>query len=149
MRQRDLKMLKMAQNYAEIGAECAKVKVGAMIVRNQTVIALGANRGSCSGLESCQELGADGRLHCTSTLHAEIDALIAAGLNSLGAEIFVTRYPCEACARAIARAGIWRVVYGRETEVSSKVAEIFNLEGIQLHHYPEFKEADPYVQKQI
>lgn len=44
-------------------------------------------------------------------LHAEQNALIRAGLRSVGAEMAITDTPCFGCQKLIAGAGIVRVIY--------------------------------------
>jgi deoxycytidylate deaminase len=46
--------------------------------------------------------------------------------------IYVTRYPCEACARAIVAAGIKHVYYGRQQEISDETKLIFATAGVEV-----------------
>ncbi|MBY0432389.1 MAG: hypothetical protein K2Q10_14430, partial [Rhodospirillales bacterium] len=53
-------------------------------------------------------------LEYSRSVHAEMDALLAAGRNGIptvGARLFVTTYPCHYCARHIVAAGIHEVQY--------------------------------------
>ena len=56
------------------------------------------------------------------------------GIDTAGAIMVVTRYPCEACARAITAAGIKEVFYGRDEEISPYTAAILEAGGVAVHH---------------
>jgi dCMP deaminase len=96
-------------------ATCDRKHVGAVIVRDRSILATGYN-GSIRGLPHCDEEGhmmEDG--HCVRTIHAEANAIIQAARNGVrieGATIYVTASPCWACFRMIANAGLVRVVFG-------------------------------------
>jgi dCMP deaminase len=94
---------------------CSRKFVGAVIVRDRTILSTGYN-GSIRGTSHCDEGGhmmEDG--HCVRTIHAEINAIIQAAKNGTpieGATIYVTASPCWNCFKAVANAGIQRVVFG-------------------------------------
>ena len=70
-------------------------------------------------------------------VHSEIDAIAQAakfGISTYRATIIVTRYPCEACARAILTAGIKTVYYGREQKISEETEKIFKSGNIKVYH---------------
>lgn len=96
-------------------ATCDRKHVGAVIVRDKSILATGYN-GSIRGLRHCDEEGhmmEDG--HCVRTIHAEANAIIQAARNGVridGATIYVTASPCWGCFRMIANAGIMRIVFG-------------------------------------
>jgi dCMP deaminase len=96
-------------------ATCDRKHVGAVIVRDRSILATGYN-GSVRGLEHCDEVGhmmEDG--HCVRTIHAEANAIIQAARNGVridGASIYVTASPCWPCFRMIANAGIQKIVFG-------------------------------------
>jgi deoxycytidylate deaminase len=46
----------------------------------------------------------------------------------------VTRYPCEACARAIVAAGIKHVVYAGKEQISQQTEEIFTRSSTEVTH---------------
>ena len=136
-------MLDMAQDYADALATCTKVKVGSAIVNRYGDMTFGCN----NGVHNCKENGCrrialygnaskEHRLPSDcDALHSEIDAICrAARRNTIidGATIYVTRYPCEACARAIAAAGIKKVVYGRKESISEYTQQI--LKGVEVVH---------------
>ena len=94
---------------------CDRKYVGAVIVRDKSILATGYN-GSIRGLPHCDEEGhlmEDG--HCVRTIHAEANAIIQAARNGVrieGATVYVTASPCWGCFRIIANAGITRIVFG-------------------------------------
>ena len=96
-------------------ATCDRKHVGAVIVRDRSILATGYN-GSIAGLPHCDEEGhlmEDG--HCVRTIHAETNAVIQAARNGVridGAGIYVTASPCFGCFKVIANAGIKRIVFG-------------------------------------
>ncbi len=94
---------------------CDRKHVGAVIVRDKSILATGYN-GSIRGLPHCHEEGhmlEDG--HCVRTIHAEANAIIQAAKNGVRIEdgtLYVTASPCWGCFKMIANAGLVRVVYG-------------------------------------
>lgn len=153
----NLMYLKMAGDYAKKMTGCTKVSVGSCVVTRNGVVVLGANRVSrnrCK-IDGCLRIakyGDNAKTHrnpddCLA-IHSEIDAICNAaqeGLSLEGATIFVTRYPCEACARAIVRAGIHNVVYGREQKISPMTEQLFKDEGVYFQNEPSYKEDDTVV----
>jgi dCMP deaminase len=96
-------------------ATCDRKHVGAVIVRDKTILSTGYN-GSIRGLPHCSEVGhmiEDG--HCVRTVHAEANAICQAARNGVrieGADIYTTASPCWNCFRLIANSGIKRIYYG-------------------------------------
>lgn len=146
--------LTMAGEYAKEKSGCTKVSVGSCIVKNDTVISMGANRtlpGSCKtqGCLRVSKYGNNSKLHrnpedCRA-IHSETDAICRAcknGVDLRGATIYVTRYPCEACARQIVSSGIKRVVYGREQDISELTKEIFEQNKIDVQKFSDYSEED-------
>ena len=75
------------------------------------------------------------------SVHSEIQVISRAaslGMVTDNKVVIVTRYPCEACAKAIIKAGISTVIYGREQKISEQTAEMFKLAGIEVVHVPEW-----------
>lgn len=96
-------------------ATCDRKHVGAVIVRDRTILSTGYN-GSIRGLPHCDEVGhmmENG--HCVATIHAEANAILQAAKNGVAidkSEIFITASPCWPCFKLIANAGIKRIVFG-------------------------------------
>lgn len=118
----DLAYIKMAQNWAELSYAKRK-KVGALIVKNNTIISDGYN-GTPSGFENECEIAVnneDGTFRGYQTkwyvLHAESNALAKVAKStqsSEGATLYITYSPCADCSKLILQAGIKRVVYLEE-----------------------------------
>ena len=103
-------------------SSCFHRKVGAVIVRNNRILATGYNQPP-SGFPHCESIGCirddlgiksgENQEICYG-LHAEQNALMQAarfGIATEGATMYVTHKPCSVCARLIINAGIKRVVY--------------------------------------
>jgi dCMP deaminase len=113
---------------------CPRKHVGAVIVRDRTVLSTGYN-GSIRGLPHCEDVGCemeDG--HCVRTVHAEANAVLQAAKNGVGvdgAEMYTTASPCWNCFKLSANAGIRRIYFGefyRDARAHQVAAEI----GIEL-----------------
>jgi dCMP deaminase len=96
-------------------ATCSRKSVGAVLVRNRTILSTGYN-GSIRGMPHCTEAGCMMEdTHCVATIHAELNAVIQAAKNGVtidGAECYITASPCWGCFKTLANAGIKRIVYG-------------------------------------
>lgn len=138
---------KLAKKYSS----CKKAQVGARIVsvsRHRTITE-GFNYtmpGDCKS-EGCHRMKVYGEDSCNHRLpsdcyaiHAEIAAIaMAAGRCSrpiANKTMIVTRYPCEACARAIVAAGITKVVYSGAEEISEQTKEIFDKNNVKVIFIP-------------
>jgi dCMP deaminase len=115
---------------------CPRKSVGAVIVRDKTVLSTGYN-GSLRGSPHCTEVGClIENDHCVRTVHAEANALVQAarhGVRLEGAEIYVTASPCFACFKLIANAGLNAIHYG-EFYRDERVARFAEELGIRLVH---------------
>lgn len=118
-------------------ATCQRKHVGAVIVRDRTVLSTGYN-GSVRGLPHCEDVGCvveDG--HCITTVHAEANAILQAAKNGVsieGSELYTTASPCWNCFKLIANAGIRRIYYGEfyRDERAHEVAKKIGIELIDL-----------------
>lgn len=134
-------LLNIANIYARVMSGCTKVTVGAVIVKHGRIVSFGANRAvpdlcKTRGCLRVEKYGDNDKTHRSPAdcraIHSEVDAICNAREDLKGATIFVTRYPCEACARAIVSAGISRVVYGRQQSISEETAHIFEDAGVDV-----------------
>jgi len=109
---------------------CDRKNVGAVIVRDKTILSTGYN-GSIRGMPHCDDVGhlMEGG-HCVATVHAEANAIIQAAKNGVrieDAEIYTTASPCWNCFKLIANAGIRTIYYGefyrdhRSIEIAGQV----------------------------
>jgi dCMP deaminase len=115
----DLVYMKMASEWGQL-SNARRKKVGALLVKNNTIIADGYN-GTPSGFENeCENpiFDEDGAFLDYETkwyvLHAESNALAKVAKStqsSEGSTLYVTMSPCRECSKLILQAGIKRVVY--------------------------------------
>ena len=118
-------------------ATCPRKHVGAVIVRDRTILSTGYN-GSIRGMPHCEVVGCDlEEGHCTATVHAAANASLQAARNGVaigGAEISTTARPCWPCFKLIANAGLTRVYYGEfyRDEKSLSVARQAGIELVDL-----------------
>jgi tRNA(adenine34) deaminase len=112
-----------ALELARAAQATGEVPVGAVLVRDASVIATGANR----------PIGA-----CDPTAHAEIEAL-RAGARALGSyrlndtTLYVTLEPCVMCAAALVHARVRRVVFGAfdpQAGGAGSLLDVFKLAGL-------------------
>ncbi len=113
---------------------CDRKHVGAVIVREKTILSTGYN-GSIRGMPHCDDVGhLMENDHCAATVHAEANAIIQAAKNGVridGAELYTTASPCWNCFKLIANAGIRTVYYG-EFYRDRRSIEIAGQLGIEL-----------------
>ena len=101
---------------------CIRRKVGAVLVKSQSVISTGYN-GAPAGHQHCQEIGClreqlnvpSGEKHelCRG-VHAEQNAIVQAafhGIQTMFSTLYCTVKPCSICAKMIVNAGILKIVY--------------------------------------
>ncbi|MCX7887146.1 MAG: tRNA adenosine(34) deaminase TadA [Verrucomicrobiae bacterium] len=121
----DEHFMREALRLARIAGEADEVPVGAVIVRDNRVIARAHNQ---------VELLRD------ATAHAEILAITQAAhavgdWRLDGCTIFVTKEPCPMCAGAITLARIARLVFGARDERAGGAGSVFNITACHgLHH---------------
>jgi len=113
----DLSYMREALSLASQAAAAGEVPVGAVVVKDGTVVGRGYNR-PVSGRDP--------------TAHAEVIALrdAAARLGNYrlgGCELYVTLEPCAMCVGAILHARIGRVVYGAADPKSGACGSVVNL----------------------
>jgi len=110
---------------AQRALEAGEVPVGAVVVRDGSIVGRGWNRNITDS---------------DPTAHAEIMALREAGAtvgnHRLGeCELFVTIEPCAMCAGAMVHARIKRLVYGADDPKAGAVASVMQvLNHPQLNH---------------
>ena len=110
-----------AQRVAEL-SHARRLHVGAVIVKDDTVISYGYNGMPAGWSNDCEEEiyqqdGTTGLKTKPEVLHAETNAIakLARSTESgLGADLFVTHSPCLDCAKIIYQSGIKRVYYAND-----------------------------------
>lgn len=113
---------------------CDRKHVGAVIVRDKTILSTGYN-GSIRGMPHCDDVGhMMENTHCVATVHAEANAIIQAakhGTPISGADIYITASPCWNCFKLIANSGIARIFY-LEFYRDERIIKIAREVGIEL-----------------
>ena len=122
---------------------CLRAKVGAVIVRDRSILATGYN-GSPAGMPHCLEAGCliyksntptgDVEENCFRTIHAEINAIAQAarhGSRIDGADVYVTHTPCIHCLKVLVNTGVRRIFYAKAYKVET-IAEIRDRSGVTL-----------------
>lgn len=141
--------LDFARLYAEKNSGCRKVAVGSVLVKHGNMISFGANREfsrQCKekGCHRVLVFGEDSKIHrnpedCLA-IHSEIDAIAKSATFLHGCSLYVTRYPCEGCAKAIIAAGIQAVYYGGTAEPSDMTKHMLWEAGVDLIHVKNWSE---------
>ena len=106
----DVAYLKMALEWAKL-SYCKRKQVGALIVKDRTIISDGYN-GTPSGFENCCE--DENNKTKWYVLHAEANAILKISRSTQsceGASLYLTLSPCKECSKLIFQSGIKRVVY--------------------------------------
>ena len=102
----------VAKRFAQL-SYAQRLKVGAIIVKDDRIVAYGYN-GMPSGWDNnCEE---ENKTR-PEVLHAESNAiakLARSNDSGLGADIFITHSPCIECAKLIYQSGIKRVYFGEQ-----------------------------------
>jgi len=131
----DRAYLRMAAEWAKL-SHCNRKQVGALIVKNKTIISDGYN-GTPSGFtNACED--DQGETHWY-VLHAEANAILKVSKstqNAEGATLYITLSPCKECSKLIIQAGIKRVVYLKQYKDQSGV-EFLEKFGIDVNHLEE------------
>ena len=124
---------------------CERKHVGAVIVRDKTILSTGYN-GSIRGMPHCDDAGhMMENDHCVATIHAEANAIIQAAkhgvnINSINISddnqrnittIYTTASPCWSCFKLIANSGIKRIVFG-EFYRDQRIFDVSQKIGIEL-----------------
>ncbi|MBF0818650.1 deoxycytidylate deaminase [Streptococcus acidominimus] len=119
-------------------ATCKRAKVGAVLVKDNKVVATGYN-GSVSGTEHCLDqecLVVDG--HCVRTLHAEVNAILQGAERGIpkGFTAYVTHFPCLNCSKQLLQVGCTRVVYINEYRIDDYATYLYQEKQCELVYLP-------------
>ena len=145
----DVYFSKIAQDIS-LRSTCIRQKIGAVIVNEKHEIVATGYNGVVRGAPHCIDIGCvkdenniksgTGHEICPA-VHAEQNALIQAGRQSLNCTLYVNAFPCKICARMIVNAGIKRVVTSGEY-TDREGLEILKNAGITVTHIDMDKEEE-------
>lgn len=117
-------------------SHAVRLHVGAVIVKDDTVISYGYNGMPAGWDNNCEDWFDDGTCKTKpEVLHAESNAIakLARSHNSgVGADIFVTHAPCLDCAKLIYQSGISRVWFGHQYRDNSGI-DFLQKSGIEVN----------------
>ena len=108
----DLIYMEMTEAWSK-KSHCERRQVGALIVKDSTIISDGYN-GTPTGYDNCCEIGNSTKWE---VIHAETNAILKCAKNGISCEggtLYVTLSPCRDCSKLILQAGIVRLVYKEE-----------------------------------
>ena len=126
----DVAYLKMALEWAKL-SYCKRKQVGALIVKDRTIISDGYN-GTPSGFENCCE--DENNQTKWYVLHAEANAILKISRSTQsceGATLYLTLSPCKECSKLIFQSGIKRVVYIQDYSDNEGLAFLKNA-GVEI-----------------
>lgn len=159
---------KLFINMAKLVAQqstCARLKVGAVLVKESRVVSIGFN-GVPSGKEHCEDYfqkvyekdfaskyssveeyfksqdfyNAHGLFSNDNELHAEQNALLFAaksGIATENSDLYITLSPCVHCAKVIIASGIKRVYFAELYDRSTEGVNLLIKNGIECIHLQE------------
>lgn len=131
----DRRYLRMARIWAE-NSYCDRRKVGALMVKDRTIISDGYN-GTPAGFENiCED---DQGVTKPYVLHAEANAITKvarSGNSSEGSTLYITASPCLDCAKLIIQAGIRRVVFNELYRITDGI-DLLVRAGVEVAHLPD------------
>lgn len=113
---------------AALRSTCTRLAVGAVLARENRIIASGYN-GSVADGDHCIDDGCyvvEG--HCVRTVHAEANALLQCakfGVPTNETTLYVTHFPCLQCTKQIIQAGINKVVYETDYRNHELAVQLF------------------------
>jgi len=117
-----------------------RLKVGAIIVKDNNIIAYGYN-GTPAGFENTCETECESGVLVTKNevIHAEVNAVSKAarqGLATDGSTLYCNISPCIECAKLIIQSGIKKVVYKDDYRDNAGIALLnkANIEVIKWEH---------------
>ena len=118
-------------------------QVGACIVNdNNVIVGIGYNgmpRGCDDDFMSWEREGDYLNTKYPFVCHAELNAILNSNSNLSGCTLYVTLFPCNECAKAIAQSGIKEVVYlsnkYADSDSTKAARMILDLSGVSVKEY--------------
>jgi dCMP deaminase len=123
---------------------CTRAKVGAVIVRDKSILATGYN-GAPAGMPHCTDVGCliyesttpNGEIeqNCFRTIHAEMNAIAQAAKNGStikDASIYITHTPCIQCLKVLVNTGIKNILYEKPYKLHT-LEELLKYTQVDLH----------------
>ncbi|MGC1120274.1 MAG: dCMP deaminase family protein [Candidatus Methanofastidiosia archaeon] len=125
----DIYFMKIARLVSE-RSTCVKQHVGAVLVKDNHIIATGYN-GAPRGIphctmETCLRLNSkslEESHHCRG-VHAEQNTIVQAAFHGTSTEnsiIYTTHFPCMSCTKILINAGVKEIVYEEEYDMDNEI----------------------------
>ncbi len=119
--------MRLALDLAREAAREGEVPVGAVVVKDDTVVGTGRNRRE---------------VRKNALAHAELEAIDAAcrtlgGWRLSGCRLYVTLEPCPMCAGAIINARLDEVIYGTDDPKAGSCRSLVELFSLPYNHKPQ------------
>jgi dCMP deaminase len=108
---------------------CPKKKVGAILIKDNRIIAMGYN-GVLPNMDHSKGIDEDGITH---TVHAEANIIAFCakeGIPTKGTTLMTTLSPCEKCAELIIQSGIKEVIFLEQYRIDT--AEMLKNNGVKV-----------------
>jgi len=112
---------------------CPRHKVGAVLARDNRVIAMGYN-GTLPNIDPLEGLNEDGS---SNTVHAEANLISYCakhGIATKGCTLYISLSPCYKCAELIVQSGIRHIIF-KDAYRLTKGIEILKRQGIVCHQH--------------
>lgn len=136
--------------HAKDNSTCKKLAVGSGFLDSNGTLYVESNRSSdfnCKNEGECYKAKVTGiyesvewtRKYCKA-IHAEINMinlLKSKGIDPSNGTLYVSRYPCENCARNCVEFGFKHIVYCGRQKISDEVNKIFKDADIEICWFPE------------
>lgn len=137
-------------SHAKDNSTCKKLAVGSGFIDSSRTLYLESNRSTdynCKDEDECYKAKVTGvyesvewtRKYCKA-VHAEINMinlLRNKDIDPSSGTLYVSRYPCENCARNCVEFGFRHIIYCGKQEISNEVKKIFSEANIKVEWYPE------------
>lgn len=114
-------------------SKCNRLKVGAVLVRDDRIVCSGYNGDVVGGDNQCED--EDGNTKPT-TIHAEYNCIAFAaryGIKTEGCSLVMTHSPCVDCSRLILQSGIKEVYYQDEYRLKEGIDFLSKYIGVYKH----------------
>jgi dCMP deaminase len=119
--------MQMARTVAQL-ASCPTRQVGALVLDSRGVVKGVGYNGVPRGVDHCE-----GGCEPCRAVHAEANALIAAGHSAVGGTLYCTTAPCTKCLGLIINAGIEEVYFLEDNADMQNVKELCESAKVYLY----------------
>lgn len=110
---------------------CNRLQVGCLLINNNRIIAQGYN----GFLPGCPHESKVRDGHEQATIHAEQNAITDCakrGVSTLGADAYITHYPCINCMKILCAAGIKNIYYIHDYKNDELVAYFSKISSVVI-----------------